>query len=215
MMSNNLRIWRLHTCSNEYTSLDSPATSGYFNHHFIAEPMAATWAAPEVTLSGKSKKLADIMGWTIGAVLLSQRAKLLLEPILGGCVEFLPFYEIKGKPYYAMNVLEKMSDILDVGNSDILFDTDEEKTVANVAVIWSAIFKNLPEYLPPIFKLKLRPDKVDSKIYVTKAFVDIVVGHQLTGIDLADPSKHSLPFILKGESQNVVLGVPVCGKKRA
>lgn len=214
-MSEKLRIWRLHSCSNEYTSLDSPAKSDYFNTHFIAERMMARWVPPEVSLSGKSKKLADIMGWAIGAVLLSQRAKLLLEPVLANFVEFLPFYDIKNKPYFAMNVIQQMSaDILDIQKSNFLIPAEGVKTAENVKILDAAVFKDLPDNLPPIFKIRIRPDYLDAEIYVTQTFVDLVLQDQLTGIELANPAERALPYILDRKSMNVVPGVPVCGKKK-
>ncbi len=215
-MGSDIRIWRLESCSDDYTALDCPAEGlSYFDKNFVCEPMAETWQPPEVTLSGKSKKLPDIMGWQVGAELVSQRAKLLLEPILASHVEFLPFDAIKGKPYFAMNVLQQMSvDILDIQRSKFLFPKEGKKTVENVDVLEAAVFKDLPENLPPIFKLRIRSDYLLAKIYVTQPFVDVVVQHQLTGIELADPGEYALPYILDRKSMNVVPGVPLCGKKK-
>ncbi len=215
-MSGELKIWRLHTCSNHFTSVDTNGLGlDYFNTHFSGVPMAAIWALPEVTLSGKSKKLADFLGWTIGAVLVSEKAMHCLKPVLNEYVEFLPFHEIKGKPYYALNVLQLEGDLLDVLHSDVTFYPGKPALQENIAYITTAFFKlPLPEKLPPIFKLRYRLGRVGAEIFVTKAFADIAIEYQLTGIELADPRQDSLSYVIRDLPQNVVPGIVPCPYKK-
>ena len=77
----------------------------YFNSHFICKPMTSFWVLPPVTPYGTSYKAADFVVWMLVAPVVSQKAKDALGEICLGLVEFLPFYPIKGKPYFAVNVL--------------------------------------------------------------------------------------------------------------
>lgn len=215
-MSGELRIWRLHTCCNHFTSVDTPSEGlNYFNSHFNGEPMVANWKFPEVTLSGKSKKLADFLGWSKGVELVSEKAMHCLKPVLNEYVEFLPFHEIKGKPYYALNVLQLEGDLLDIAHSDVTFYPGKPALQENIAYITTAFFKmTLPEKLPPIFKLTYRPGRVGADIFVTKAFADIAIEYQLTGIELADPRQDSLSYVIRDLPQNVVPGIVLCPYKK-
>lgn len=83
-------IWRLHTKSNKYFSL-IPHDLNYFRDHFNGSRMRDEWSAPPITIAGKSKKMADFVGWMICAPVMSERARAALEPILGTCVRFSHF----------------------------------------------------------------------------------------------------------------------------
>jgi hypothetical protein len=208
-MANDLKIWRLESCSNYYLSIYSPNHNlNYFDNNFIGKPMLANWTPPNVELRSKSKKAADFVSWEIdGSFMVSEKAKLALEPVLNEYVEFLPFNEIKGKPYYAVNVLQLEPNLLDADKSEILYGYDEPK---NILILKSAVFVNaFPTKLPPIFKIEFN-GRIQSEIFVTKPFADILIETQLTGIELADPSKYSLPYVLESKSQNVVQGVIGC-----
>lgn len=208
-MTDDLKIWRLESCSNKYLSIYSPNKKlSYFDTHFVGEPMLGNWVLPEIELRGKSKKAADFVSWSIdGSFMVSAKAKLALEPVLNEYVEFLHFHDIKGKTYFAVNVLQVEPNLLDVTKSEILYGYDLPK---NILILKSAVFVDpLPTKLPPIFKIEFN-GRIQSEIFVTKPFADILVEHQLTGIELADPSKYGLPYVLENKSQNVVQGIIGC-----
>jgi hypothetical protein len=209
MMANDLKIWRVESCSNKYLSVYSPQKKlSYFDTNFIGKPMLADWVLPEIELRSKSKKAADFVSWSVdGSFMVSAKAKLVLEPVLNEYVEFLRFHDIKGKPYYAVNVLQVEPNLLYADKSEILYGYDEPK---NILILKSAVFVNpLPTKLPPIFKIEFN-GRIQSEIFVTKPFADILIEHQLTGIELADPSQYDLPYVLENKSQNVVQGVIGC-----
>lgn len=79
----------------------------YFKKHFICEPLSSDWEVPPVRILGKSYAAADFVSWMACAPVISENAKCSLEEICSGLVEFLPFHAIKGKPYFAMNVLSQ------------------------------------------------------------------------------------------------------------
>ena len=77
----------------------------YFDSHFVCEAMEPCWKIPPAKPNGISYKAADFISWMLRAPIVSARAKLALEEICQGLVEFLPFHSIKGEPYFAINVL--------------------------------------------------------------------------------------------------------------
>jgi hypothetical protein len=77
----------------------------YFNTHFVCEPMGKTWQLPPVTPYGTSYEAADFVHWMHRAPVVSERAKDALSELCENIVEFLPFHPIKGRPFFAMNVL--------------------------------------------------------------------------------------------------------------
>jgi len=77
----------------------------YFHTHFICDSMAETWEMPPAELYAKSYKPGDFVSWMLKAPVISVRAKEALESICKGLVEFLPFHSIRGKAFFAVNVL--------------------------------------------------------------------------------------------------------------
>ena len=67
--------------------------------------MSDGWCMPPAELLAKSYKAPDFVGWMVTAPVMSLRAKDVLCGLCEGLVEFLPFHPIKGKLYFALNVL--------------------------------------------------------------------------------------------------------------
>lgn len=197
-------VWRLLVLSGKkYLGL-IPHDLGYFRDHFNGAPMSTGWRPPPITISGKSKKLPDFISWMVGAPVVSEKAMLALAPVLNGLVQFFPFHEIKGKEFYAMNVLQVESDLLDLEKSEIVYGSSEPR---RVLMIERAIFvEPLPVDLPPIFKVSIR-GQILGDIFVTRPFANVLVEHQLTGAALGDPSQYPLKMILAEKPANVVRGV--------
>lgn len=197
-------VWRLFVMSGKkYLGL-IPHDLGYFNYHFNGARMSSDWTLPPLSLSGKSKKLPDFVGWMRCAPVVSEKAMRALAPDLNEFVQFLPFHEIKGKKFYAMNVLHVENDLLDLNKSEILFGSDELKRVLSLDRVTFA--SPLPGNLPPIFKVSVR-GQVLGDIFVTRTFADLAIEHKLTGIALADPYQNPLKMVLAKMSMNVVPGV--------
>ncbi len=97
-------IYLLQPVSNKRFSY-IPDDLRYIHTHFIGKAMADDWELPPVTVNGKSYKVSDFVGWMLRAPIISERARSALANICDGLVEFLRWYDIKKKPYYAMNVL--------------------------------------------------------------------------------------------------------------
>ena len=96
-------VWRLGLDSDKDMGL-LPHSLDYFNRHFIGKPMAKNWKAPPIVIDGKSKRLRDFVSWMSGAGVVSEAAKRALEPLISPYVEILPLTELRGKPFFAINV---------------------------------------------------------------------------------------------------------------
>jgi hypothetical protein len=84
-----------------------PSDLSYFHCHFICEAMAHAWELPSVTLDGTSYKATDFVSWMLRAPVVSEKAKNAMAGICEGLVEFLPFHPVKGRAYWAVNVLNR------------------------------------------------------------------------------------------------------------
>src|SRR2546427_2089610 len=122
--------WLLHL-GNAKTLRLRPHDLDYFQTHFVGEAMATKWRPPPVTIQGKSKRLTDFVSWMHQAPVCSERAKDSLEPVIGDSVEFLRLVEIRGKPYYAINVL-KLVDCLDWTGSRVTFSPSAPDRILDI-----------------------------------------------------------------------------------
>lgn len=78
----------------------------YFHEHFVCKSMADGWSAPRFTVVRKRTRPADFSSWMLNAPVVRENVRIILEPFLGCCVEFLDFYTTdRGERLYAMNVL--------------------------------------------------------------------------------------------------------------
>jgi hypothetical protein len=190
-----MSIWHLRPGGRGNLGITS-ARLDYFRDHFVGHPMAHDWSPPPFELSGKSKRVRDFLSWELTAPLVSEKAKSALEPLCTGHAEFLPFATIKRVQFFALNVLTSLN-ILDEGASDL------DRFNGALTALRKARFKHpLPVELPPVFKLPQW-----SSVYVTKSFVDVVIGAKLHGLSLADPGQDNFQLVVRGLSTNVVSGV--------
>ena len=114
-------LWSLLATGNDNLGV-SPVDLAWFDGRFDARPMGQDWRPLPLELVNRSKKLRDFVSWTVGAPLVSLRAREAIEALGPGAIEFLPFHPLKGKPYFAMNVLQT-ADVLDLEASDVLRDS--------------------------------------------------------------------------------------------
>ena len=195
-----MKIWRFGGDCNRDINIRSPID--YFQDNFIARRMGENWPQPDyIRIEGKSKRLRDFVCWMSSAPVLSKKAVAALEPLIGQHCEILPLIELRGKPYYALNVLTTV-DCLDNAASDILYATDDP---SHILAINS--YKFIEDKLPlniPIFKI---PDDVGC-VFVTRTFIDTVIQHGLRGASFEDPAVEPFGKIAKGQSLNVVDGLP-------
>jgi len=176
-----------------------PDDLDYFQSHFVGESMAEHWQPPPVVVSGKTLRLRDFVSWMLQAPVLSTRARISLEDLIGCYVEFLPLVELRGMSYFAINIV-KLLDCLDRAKSDIIFSPSRPGQILGVNS-----YQFLSERLEavPIFKIPDDP----SAVFVTRPFIDAVIQCRLTGAKFADPSVSPWVAAAQGESCNIVPGV--------
>ena len=193
------KIWRLHVCGKRFVGLVTLDSSDYA--HFLGQKIEMPWSPPPCEMTGKSKRLPDFVCWMKPVPVVSERARNALLVLVRDAVQFLPFHSLRGKPYYALNVLEMRHNLLDVARSELSrFSTD-----GRIFDIERAVFREpLPAGLPHIFKL----GEDTGDIFVTTAFAELVVEHQLTGVQLLAPTQNILRLILGREALNAYPGTP-------
>ena len=177
-----------------------PHDLDYFQTHFIGKPMKQKWQPPPVTIHGKSLRLKDFIGWMTRSPVCSERARQCLEPVIGSFAEFLPLVELRGKPYYALNVL-KMVDCLDLNRSEVVYFDHEPKRIMEINT-----YAFLPDRVEdvPVFKV---PERQGSCVFVTQKFVDAVVANKLVGASFADPSINCWHYVFGKKAPNMVPNV--------
>lgn len=194
-----MKVWKLgYDCNKDVnirTAID------YFQKNFIAVPMADAWEPPAIRIEGKSKRLRDFVSWMNSAPVLSKKAVEVLEPLIGQHCEILPLIELRGKPFYALNVLTTI-DCLDKAASDIFYASDDPSHILRIRS-----YKFNENKLPlniPIFKI---PDDVGC-VFVTRSFIDVVIENGLRGSSFEDPAIDPFIKFAKGEPLNVISGLP-------
>lgn len=172
--------------------------SDYWHKNFAAERMLEDSELPKLEVLGKSKKLGDFVGWMLQAPLVSVRAREALEPILGKDVQFVDFHDLRGKPYFGINVLRVESGYLDLEHSECVNRED-----GKVSVCYRYAFKNnLPQCLPPIFKTHPQ-----SSVFVTSTFAETIIENKLTGFCLQNPAENAISLMAKGMPLNAYPGL--------
>ena len=156
-----------------------PADLNYFQDHFVGKHMAATWVSPVFTVSSKSRPVRDFISWFSAAMVVSERAKESLEPLIGRNVEFLPFATIKGSKFFAVNVIEVI-DCLDHKASGVTHSPDDATRIIHVERF---VFDNARLRNVPLFKVPEWP----GEIFVSEEFAKIVEDKKLAGAGFDNP----------------------------
>lgn len=194
------RIWLLRAGNDKkYMGLVGYIRDhSYWDRYFHAQPMPDDWALPPLQVLGKSKKLGDFVGWMLQAPIVSERAYALLQSVVGNDVQFVRFHDLRGKPYYGMNVLRVEKSFLDVRRSDC-----DHRPDGDVAICSRYVFKeNLLDRLPPIFKIH-----PTSSVFVARRFAEAIIGNRLTGFCLQDPGQDAIRLMAKGVPLNAYPGL--------
>lgn len=195
-----MKIWRLESNSKNWLSVSTLSILS-LDGQFEGERLPENWIPPPFQILGKSKKVPDYIGWVLNAPLVTERFANTVRHWESEYIQLLPFDTIKKKKVYAMNVIKIQKNILDFDKSEISYLGEDKKSPS----VKRVIFKDLPENLPPIFKIE---PEIDCQIYVSEEFCKLVVQHQFTGLALADPTVDSFKLIIRNQNRNVYPGVP-------
>ena len=171
--------------------------AGYFYRIFNERKFPDGWAPPIRMIRGLSYALPDAVLWTGPGPLISESAVDLFTAVAPGCASYPFFSEIKGRPYFAINILES-TDAIDEQRSKV----NRAKSGAITSIRKHAF--NPGVVLPPIFKL---PDRLDCDLYCTTALASAIVENRLKGFSFWDPSAEHLRDLYLGKDLNCVDGV--------
>lgn len=205
-MPTNRGPWRLNLDGDKNVAL-IPDSLEFFFDRFTGRRMVESWSAPPVSISNKSKPLADFLSWMIQAPVVSERARSLLGVFVDH-LEFIPLLEMGGTQYFAVNVVTVLRDVLDTTASCVDFLPGGTPYILRTAVFVERDF-------PPIFKVGISESHVFPDVFVTRPFANILVENNLTGCRLLDPEVDLFAASISGRAlTNVVEGVITKGDRR-
>lgn len=184
-----MRVWELLVDSQKALVLRSDLDS--LEGHFVGKPLGGRWKPPKIEILGKSRHLRDFVSWTLEAPVVSERALMLLNPVLQESCEFLPLIRLRGEQYFAVNVLE-IVDCLDEAASDLWRSPTDPKHIIGAG---SFVFNERRLKAVPVFKI---PQYLLA-VFVTASFVDAVRRSPLTGAIFSDPGQNKLGMLAAGK----------------
>ena len=193
--------WQLNARTSGGLSL-IPQDLRYFNEHFIGRSMISTWIwPPEFLILKKSGRRNDFLVWHTSAPVVSEKALFVLSSASAGDFETLPFSEIRGMKYYAINVLN-ICDCIDFNLSKIDFYGDDEYgTPRDIKIKRSASLPN------GIFKMR----RIPGYVFVSNLLADKLIAQGLTGFGLTRLSTDVLARGMRGQVPNDHPDLEPCG----
>jgi hypothetical protein len=175
---------------------ESAHPADYFKDNFNGHPLPPAWAPPAHYIRGASYRLSDCVSWELPRPLLSERAVGVIDDVAPNCAEFRYFADLKGKPYFVLNVLAS-DDVLDEASSEVTRAPSGE-----IVTVVRYEFSRSPSI--PLFKL---PNRFSSDTLCTEAVAEAVVRNKLTGFGFWDPRQPALKRLFLGEDLNCYPGV--------
>ena len=189
-----MRVWELLVDSDRALILRSDLDS--LAELFVGKPLGERWRPPKVEVLGKTRPLRDFVSWTLQAPVVSERAMTLFTSLVHDSCEFLPLLVLRGKQYFAVNVLE-IVDCLDETVSDLWRSPTDPNHIIGAG---SFVFDERKMKEAPIFKI---PQYLVT-VFVTAPFVDAVKGSQLTGAVFSNPGQNKLGMLAAGKGLSEV-----------
>lgn len=171
---------------------------GFFRDRFIGRSLRDSWVAPPIGVVGGRGSLRDFVSWMIKVPVVSARAKAVLEPLTAGAAEFLPLIDLRGIPYFALNVVAT-GDFVDVERSSVTWHPERPDDILQMDSYAIAT-----DYVPPFPIIKFRRYPVLP--FVSSAFVDICVREELTGAAFIDPRKNQWARLLTAGPVKSLMG---------
>lgn len=173
-------VWRLVPDASRAPVLETELS--YFQDHFNGKPLGPGWTPPPVNVRSARRPLADFLHWYLGAPVVSDRGRQALGGLVGDTVEFLPLVELKGRQYFAMNVLQ-LVDCLDLERSLIMYSSSDSERVLHIS---SYVFR-LDRVREPLFKVPQYP----ADVFATDPVLKLVQEEGLRGVSFLDPAGRS------------------------
>jgi hypothetical protein len=181
-------VWRLQSDPDRCFAVDSGPLS-YFRDRFAGTSMKDGWVPPPLSFSKARSAPNDFVSWMLCAPVVSNRARVVLEPLAQGGVEFLPLFRRGKHEFFAMNVLATTA-CLDRKRSRIEY-ADAEETA--LLIVRTAIMDFADEAAPPIFKIAGYAGDVFFNHEVALA----VRREHLSGAYFVDPARDSISSVIR------------------
>ncbi|MED2840294.1 hypothetical protein P4255_22825 [Bacillus wiedmannii] len=181
-----MKIWQLKSSTDDYETfqlLNYEEDKKYFKTSFNSMvSLSDSWTPQfiEVTDEGKSSDSPIFWGKS-GVQIISEKAKNVLEPIVGDTIEFLPLiHKQTNKKYYAMHVL-RVLEALDTNKT--IFDK-----LSSGLIIGCKKFVFIPYVVQdePIFKLKINGKVHPNYLLVSDQFKNAIVESELKGFQFTE-----------------------------
>lgn len=145
---------------------------GTFDASFRGASLPPDWKLPKLRVSNPKLPLNDFVMGHPDAPFVSERAKSALEPIVGDAVQFKSIGQILKREYHVLNVVAVI-DCLNEEKSRIVRSRD-----GRILSLRQAVFDQSQLSHAVIFKVP----QDNGRIFVTDRFVEVVIGHRLTGV---------------------------------
>lgn len=152
----------------------------FLRDNFVGKRLPLDWKLPRHELYHPHWPLLDFAHGYFQAPFVSERVVDVLKGRIGNQAEFRCIGKLKGRRYFVMNVL-LLADCLDKTKAIISYSPNDPTRILRVKT-----FAFAPRKIPDAFVFKV-PEDV-GKIFATRAFVEIVREHRLTGVGFEDPA---------------------------
>ncbi|EOO22643.1 MULTISPECIES: imm11 family protein [Bacillus cereus group] len=181
-----MKIWQLKSSTDDYETfqlLNYEEDKKYFKTSFNSMvSLSDSWTPKfiEVTDEGKSSDSPIFLGKS-GVQIISEKAKNVLESIVGDNVEFLPLiHKQTNKQYYAMHVL-RVLEALDTNKT--IFDK-----LSSGLIIGCKKFVFIPYVVQdePIFKLNINGKVHPNYLLVSDQFKNVILESELKGFQFTE-----------------------------
>ncbi|PEQ07930.1 imm11 family protein, partial [Bacillus toyonensis] len=181
-----MKIWQLKSSTDDYETfqlLNYEEDKKYFKTSFHSTvSFSDSWTPKfiEVTDEGKSSDYPIFWGKS-GVQIISEKAKNVLESIVGDNIEFLPLiHKQTHKKYYAMHVL-RVLEALDTNKT--IFDK-----LSSGLIIGCEKFVFIPYVVQhePIFKLNINGKVHPNYLLVSDQFKNAILESELKGFEFIE-----------------------------
>lgn len=183
-----MKIWRLNQGLNvlqdfeSFQFVDFENDYQYFENNFDNTEAIHSWKEIliEVIDGFKVSECPNFWGST-GVIMLSHKAKEVLEPFIGQTVEFLPLVDLaNNKKYYALHFLKYLN--------AIDYEKAELKKLSDGSIVSFKKYSFNPEMVKNeyIFKVYLLDRHYTTVVFVTEAFKKLVEKYNLEGFGFVE-----------------------------
>ncbi|CAI8805992.1 imm11 family protein [Bacillus pseudomycoides] len=182
-----MKIWELRGSVNDYESFQllnfDQDHEKYFDGKFdLAKRLSHSWGdiLIECVEEGKQSDCPHFWGRN-GTLLISNKAKKLLEALIGNEVEFLPLmHNVTNEPYYAVHVLNHL-DAID--NTNTIF-----KKLRSGLIVGCEKYSFISNVIEneDIFKVFLNNYVYSISVFVSDKLRNAILESDLTGFEFVE-----------------------------